>query len=462
MRGRIAIAVVAGLCGVMACGKAMAQASSPSSAPAAPQGNAAQKPQRYANMPDEAVPFAKFSKPYKEWFIDEDTLDYYGAARERVVPEMLTSPTVNIGFLGPIESGPEKPYGVAMLHGAQLAIDEANAAGGFHGGAGVGDKAYSLVIHNDSPLWGASSVEPVKMIFDEHVVAVLGSIDGASTHIMLRVSLKLEVPIMDTGTTDPTVTETRIPWIMHDFTDDRQQGYALAGYIFKDLKLKRIGVIRTQTRYARVGVAKFFDEAKRMGHVPVLEVKFDRGDQDFSMQLRMLKNAHLDAVVIWGEAADAGLIVKQMREAGMQQPIFGSSRVAYPELLEIAGKSAEGMVTTAPLDLSRGDARWLDFQQRYRAKFGSDPDAYATYAYDGMNVLIESIQKAGLNRGLVMDELRTYRYKTYDGVAGTAHFDATLNNITPPGLARVENGKFVYWNPAKDGSNEAGKNGGAM
>jgi len=59
-----------------------------------------------------------------------------------------------------------------------------------------------LKIHNDSAQWGASSTEAVKMLFDEHVVAVLGSIDGASTHIMLRVSLKLEFPIMDTGTTD--------------------------------------------------------------------------------------------------------------------------------------------------------------------------------------------------------------------------------------------------------------------
>jgi branched-chain amino acid transport system substrate-binding protein len=58
-------------------------------------------------------------------------------------------------------------------------------------------------------------------------------------------------------------------------------------------KLKRIGIIRTQSRYARVGVEKFSDEARRLGHVPVLEVKFERGDRDFSTQLRMLQNARL-------------------------------------------------------------------------------------------------------------------------------------------------------------------------
>ena len=59
--------------------------------PALPQSPEPQKPAseapsapRYANMPDEAVPYGKFTKPYKEWYIDKDTLDYYGAARERV------------------------------------------------------------------------------------------------------------------------------------------------------------------------------------------------------------------------------------------------------------------------------------------------------------------------------------------------------------------------------------------
>lgn len=429
--------------------------------PENPASSSQAAPKRYANMPDEAVPYRNFTKPYKEWYLTPDTLEYNGAARDRVDEEMLKSPTVNIGFLGPIENNPESPYGIAMLRGAELALEEANARGGFRG-AGTGQaKLYALMIHNDVALWGASSFEAVKMAFDERVITTLGSIDGASTHIMLRVNLKLEVPIMDTGTTDPTVTETRIPWLIHNFPDDRQQGYTLADYIFKQRKLNRIGVIRTQSRYARVGVAKFFDEAKRMGHVPVFETKFDRGDVDFTQQIRVLQTAKLDAVVIWGESKEAGLILKQMRAVGMKQPVFGSSRTAYAETIAIAGEAAEGFVTTSPLDLSRTDARWLEFLQRYRAKYNSDPDAYAAYAYDGMNLLIGAVEKAGLNRGKVMDAFREYVNKTYDGVAGLARFDATLNNIAPLGLACVESGRFVYWNPRGETAAVA-KSGGQL
>jgi branched-chain amino acid transport system substrate-binding protein len=401
--------------------------------------------QRYANMPEEAVPYGKFGKPYKEWYLTDDTLAYYGAARERSNSEIAAAGTVNIGFLGPLQQdNPESPYGLAMLHGAQLALAQANAKGGFHPADGSAAKPYELKIHSDSAQWGASSTEAVKMIFDENAVAVLGSVDGASTHIMLRESLKIEFPIMDTATTDPTVTETRIPWLMHDFPDDRQQGYALAQVVFKEQKLKRIGVIRTQSRYGRVGVEKFFDEAKRLGHVPVLEVKFERGDQDFSTPLRMLQNAHVDGVVIWAEVPEAAKILKQMRAMGMKQPVFGPSRLCYARIVEEAGPAAEGLVTTAAIDPTSAEPRWLQFQSDYRAKFQEDPDAYAAYAYDGMNLLIAAIEKGGLNRGQIMDALRDRRGRTYDGVAGREQFDHTLNNIAPIYIARVEGGKFVY------------------
>ena len=394
---------------------------------------------RYSNMPDEAVPFRNFSKPYYEWFIEANTLEYNGAARDRKDGDLEHLKEIPIGFLGPLENNPESVYGIPMLHGAQLAIEEANARGGYHG------KPYVLKLHNDSALWGASSAELVKMLFDENCWAMLGSIDGQSTHIALRVTLKLELPIVTPGTTDPTVTETRIQWLLHNFIDDRQQCYAIADHVFKDLKLKRVAVIRTQARYARIGVQKFNDQARRMGHQVIMELKFDRGDKDFSQQVRMLKDARLDGVVIWGEAPEAGLILKQMRAAGLTMPAFAGSRVCYKQTIDIAGPAAEGLVCTTPLDPVRDDPQWVNFRERYRQRFGEGPIDYAAYSYDAMNIIMGAIEKAGLNRGRIMDALRDYRLKEYHGVSGVAFFDNALNNVGQLTFARVKNGKFEYW-----------------
>jgi len=419
---------------LLLAGPAWPQASGPNKNPPAPKVD-----KRYANMPDEAVPYRRFAKPYYEWFTEEDTLQYNGAAEKRPDGDPSKLSEIAIGFFGPIESNPESIFGIPSLHGAQLAVEEANARGGYKG------KPYTLKIHNESALWGASSTELVKMLFNENCWGMVGCVDGQNCHIALRVTLKLEVPIVDTGTTDRTVTETRIQWLLHNFPDDRQQGYTLADYVLKTLKLKRIGVLRTQTRYARIGVGEFIDEARRMGRQPVLEVKFDRGDKDFSRQLRMLRDARIEGLVIWGEAADAGLIIKQMREMGMQQPVFGGSRLAYQQLIDIAGRAAEGLVVTSALDPTRQDPKWATFREAYRRKFNEGPIDYAAYTYDGMKILIAAIEKAGLNRGRIMAALRDYQLKSYEGVIGTDNFDRTLNNIAPVHMARVEDGKFVYW-----------------
>ena len=108
-----------------------------------------------------------------------EALDRVGKAGERVQAETAPPKTVNIGFLGPLENSTDTSYGLAMLHGAQLAIEEANARGGYQAG-GTGPKmSYELEAHNDSALWGASTAESIKMALDEQVVAVLGLMDAA-------------------------------------------------------------------------------------------------------------------------------------------------------------------------------------------------------------------------------------------------------------------------------------------
>jgi branched-chain amino acid transport system substrate-binding protein len=87
---------------------------------------------------------------------------------------------------------------------------------------------------------------------------------------------------------------------------------------------------------------------------------------------------------------------------------------------------------------------WVEFQKAYRAKFNADPDAYAAYAYDRMHLLIAAVEKSGLNRAKIMDALPNHQGQSYDGVAGSAQFDYTLNNIAPIAMAHVEDRRFVY------------------
>jgi ABC-type branched-subunit amino acid transport system substrate-binding protein len=388
----------------------------------------------YAGAPEDMRPFSKFTKPYYEHYTK--LVEYNGAARDAETLRADQVDEVRVGFLGPVENHPDEHLGRLMLNGATLAIEEANARGGY------GGKPFKLMVHNDQAIWGAASNEIVRMTYDDKVWAMLGSISGDTTHIGLRASLKTEVPIVNSAATDPTIPETIIPWYLTTIQDDRVQCYTLARRIYTDLGLKRVALLRVNDRYGRFGVGKFKDASRRLGHPVVIEQKYYAPDKDFKRQLAIIDDSQVDAVVIWGDAPQAALILKQMRELGMKQRVFGSFRVLGDDLLPVAGEAAEGLEVVYPFDPTREDAAWSDFNRRFEKRFGRKPETFSSLAYDTMNILLDAICRAGLNRGRIRDAL-TGRV-SYHGVTGDMTFDPNCKNVVPMYLATIQGGKAAF------------------
>ena len=386
----------------------------------------------YAQEPDDMQPFSKFTQPYWENYVD--LVEYNGAARDLPIPKNVSE--VRIGFIGPLENHPDAALGKRMLNGAQMAIDEANAAGGY------GGKPFKLMLHNDSAIWGASSNEVVKMVYDDQDWAIFGSISADTTHIALRASLRAEIPIVNSASTDPTIPETLIPWYFTDIQDDRTQGYTLARHIYTDLGLKRIAILRVNDRYGRFGVGKFRDASRRLGHPVVIEQKFMPSDTDFAHQLKVINDSRVDGIVLWTDQPKAALILKQMQQMGMKQRVFGSHRTLGDELPAIAGPAAEGFQAVYPYDPTSSSPAWLEFNTRYQAKYGEKPDQFAALAYDQMQILLRAICEAGLNRALIRDAL--YGTVTYTGVTGPMQFDPNDKQLRDMYLGTVHNGHIEY------------------
>ena len=433
-------------------GAAWAQTPAPCSCgknPPGPPPTRSLKP--YAGAPEDLRPFSKFTKPYYEYY--QNLVEYNGAARDIPDPDLNTLDQIRIGFLAPLYDHPDQLLGNRMLNGAQMAIDEANAAGGFCG------KPFRLVTHNDynnwqnrspvtggvakdSAIWGAASNDAVRMIYDDKVWAMFGSISSESTHIALRLTLKAETPIINSASTDPTIPETIIPWYFTDIQDDRVQGYTLARHIYTELGFKRVAILRINDRYGRFGVLKFRDASRRLGHPVVIEQKFMPGDSDFRHQLAVIEDSRVDAIVIWADIGPTAEILKEMKELGMKQRVFGSHRTIGDELIKLAGTAAEGFEAVYPYDPSRNDPRWLDFNARYQARFHEKPDHFAALAYDAMQILLDAICRAGLNKGRIRDALTGI--ENYKGVTGDMVFDPNCKNIAPLFLGRVHEGTISY------------------
>jgi ABC-type branched-subunit amino acid transport system substrate-binding protein len=404
----------------------------------------------YAGVPEDLRPFAKFTAPYHEYY--QDLIEYNGAARDIPDPDLKDLTEIRIGFLAPLYDHPDQVSGNRMLNGAVMAIDEANANGGY------GEKPFRLITHNDydnwqiasagngvskdSAIWGAASNDAVRMIYDDKVWAMFGSISSESTHITLRLTLKAETPLVNSASTDPTIPETIIPWYFTDLQDDREQGYTLARHIYTELGLKRVALLRVNDRYGRFGVGKFKDASRRLGHPVVIEQKFMPGDTDFRHQLQVIEDSRVDAIVLWTDIGPTARILQQMQELGMKQRIFGSHRAIGDELVKLAGPAAEGFEAVYPYDPNRTDPLWQDFVARYEARYHEKPDHFAALAYDQMRILLDAICRAGLNRGRIRDALTGLT--SYRGVTGNMTFDPNCKNIAPLFLGRVHDGKIDY------------------
>ena len=405
--------------------------------------------ENYANTSEQYQPYGRFSiKPYKRHFLKQ--LEYTGPGR--AIPEPEHVDTVRIGFLGPIMptvsvatggKSHEEHMGIMMLRGAQMAIDEANARGGY-----LRRKIpFELMVHNDNGLWGASGNEIIKMVYDENVWTILGTIDGANSHIAIRVALKAEILMMNSGDTDPTFVETNIPWVARCIGDDRQMGYLLVDYMYRKLRIERVGIIRASNRYGRFGVREVRDGSRRLGHPIVMERPYPVGTEDFSLQLEPLKHANVDAVVHWGDDIDGARILNQMRAMGMDQPLFCCDRCISDRFVKIAGKNAEGVICTSPWDPTRKDPKYRAFCEAFRKRYGELPETYAAHAYDGMNMLIWAVQLAGLNRAKIRDMI-AYRTKPWPGVTGHIPLSAVLDDLGEVFLARYESGQWKYYSRA--------------
>jgi hypothetical protein len=212
--------------------------------------------------------------------------------------------------------------------------------------------------------------------------------------------------------------------------------------MYTELGLKRVAILRVNSRYGRFGVIKLRDASRRLGHPIVIEQKYLPGDTDFSKQLQVIRSSRADAIVLWADETQAAGILKQMRAAGMKQPVFGAYRTLGPTLLSEAGPAAEGFEAVFPYDPTRNDPRWIDFNKRFETRFNEKPEQFASLAYDAMNALLASICKAGLNRARIHDALANI--EEYDGVTGHMIFDPNQKNVAPMYLGTVHKGAITY------------------
>lgn len=401
--------------------------------------------ENYAHSASDVEPYGGV-KPFKEHFLVQ--MEYTGPGRGQPEPEHLDS--VKIGFLGPImptvsvatggKSHNEEALGIAMLRACRMAIEEANAKGGYF----RRKIPFELCVRNDNALWGASGSEVIHLAYKDNVWAIIGGIDGANTHIAIRVALKIEIPWMTPGDLDPTYIETNIPWVMRCIGDDRQLNYMLVDYALRKKDYRRPAIIRSSNRYGRFGVREIRDASRRLERPVVIEMAYKVGSTNFEMQLDRIQEYKPDVIFHWGNGDDGARVLNAMRARGWNQEFLTCDRAVSDDFLNIAGTNAATVVCGYPWNPSRKDPALDAFRAEFKQRYGVEPDTYAAHAYDGANMLIWAIQTAGLNRAKIRDVL-AFRSKPWAGVTGDIPLSSAMDDAGEVFLTRYENGAWKFY-----------------
>jgi branched-chain amino acid transport system substrate-binding protein len=362
------------------------------------------------------------SEPYFDGRKQE--LTYPGPGRDEPPPQGLTE--VRIGYFGPSDAHHQQ--GGDLWVAAQLAVEEANASGGYRGLPFRLAPAWS-----ESP-WGSGIAQMTRLIYTEGVWALIGGIDGASTHLAEQVTTKARLALVSPVSSDKTVNYAYVPWAFSVSAADNQLAAALAPALERMLRGGRLVIVSANDHDSQMAVREF-KSVLATSVTPALHVQFQKGAPDVDALVGEIQAAGAQAVLLVADPSDSAAIVLTLRANGCSATIFGAASMARREFLEKAGLAAEGVVFPVPAFALSASP---DFTRRFSSRAGHAPDFAACQTYDVTRLLIQAIRKAGLNRPLIRDAIRSL--SGWTGVSGAVCWDPVGQNRATVKLATVREG----------------------
>jgi branched-chain amino acid transport system substrate-binding protein len=327
---------------------------------------------------------------------------------------------IKIGVAGPL-TGPNAAFGAQLKNGAEMIAKNLNAKGGMNG------QQIELVFGDDvsDPKQGVSVAN--KMIGDG-VRFVVGHFNSGVTMPASEVYAENGALVITPSATNPKITERGLWNVFRTCGRDDQQGEVAGQYLAKQAKGKKVAIVHDKTTYGK-GLAD--ETQKAMNKLGVKEVLYEgvnTGEKDFSALVAKIKSSGAEIVYWGGLHTEGGLIVRQMRDAGVKATMMSGDGITSDEFASIGGPGVEGTLMTFPPDPRKRPEAAAVVKQFEAIKF--NPEAYTLYSYAALEVIVQAANAIKSNDAKkVAAEMRTG--KTYKTVIGDLKFDKK-GDITRP------------------------------
>ncbi|MDU6263236.1 MAG: ABC transporter substrate-binding protein [Anaerocolumna aminovalerica] len=344
--------------------------------------------------------------------------------------------TIKIAVAAPM-TGDNAEYGQGFLNAANMMAEEWNAKGGVLG------KQIDIVPYDDKNSSEEAATIAQKIVSSKDIIGVIGHF--ASGVCMTAAPVYNENNIIEISPSASHKDYSGIgDYIFRNNTVISTEAKASLDIAVNDFGKKNIGIISIKTDWG-TGTAQVIkdlatelegDGVKIVAHEEVVE-----GSDDYSPAITKLNEAGADVVICAGMYNLVAPVAKQYKRVNPDIKIVGFSNAYSQQLIELGGEDVEGVGFPVIFFSGSEDPTIQAYVEKYKGKFGNEPSALTSQAYDSVGMLLTAIQEAGTTDSAKVREALTG--VQYPGVAGDTKFDETGDVQKEFVKVTIENGKFV-------------------
>jgi branched-chain amino acid transport system substrate-binding protein len=347
---------------------------------------------------------------------------------------------IKVGFLAAL-TGPGAAFGINMLQGHQMAVDDMNEAGGLLG------RKIEVVVMDDAADPAQSVSAMTRLIYQDKVDIVIGGWGSATVLANFKVCEKARVPYIECGGSNPRITRGQNnQWTFAMIQNDEKQAKVIAE-LAMDKGYKRIAILHDRNDFGRGGRDEFSKGLAKRGLKPAIVESYQMGDKDFNAQLIKIREAKPDALGLFGTLVEGAAIAIQMKKLGMNLPIFSMAGLSNVNYIKLGGEAVEGTICASHFNrrISNETEAWA---AKYEKKFKhstviADPMS-AWIAYTAVaNCFPRALQMAGsTDKTKVRDALRKIKWRE-PGQTIDNYFDEEHAVVKETIVVQVKDGKFI-------------------
>ncbi|KPJ61040.1 MAG: hypothetical protein AMJ46_03465 [Latescibacteria bacterium DG_63] len=365
---------------------------------------------------------------------------------------------IRVGEFGSL-TGTTATFGISTKNAIDLAIEEANAAGGIEG------KLIKVIVEDDQSKPEEAATAVRKLIEQDRVVAVLGEVSSSRSLAGAPICQNAKIPMITPSSTNPKVTQVG-DYIFRVCFTDPFQGMVAARFGHDSLEARDAAILRDIRNDYSVGLADFFIQTfTSQGGRIVSDESYSEGDIDFKAQLTAIKAKSPHVIFVPGYYTEVGLIARQARELGIDVPLLGGDGWVSDRLIEIGGEALNGCYFVNPYWEHDPDPAVQNFVTSYRERFGGNPDGMAALAYDAGRFLVAGLKKLASEEpeafaailGLPRPETKELRKEAiaklrdifastedFPGITGSITIDENRNAVKPAIFLTIEDRQYKF------------------